>query len=116
MWLVTEHGFFSAVEDRGDPTKVWVRARAREHASTLVEMLRGMNHTASLHTSPRADYPVRVHCTKAAFAAWTSEQVHSIDYDNFKSMLGERRGHADRLLAACHEVWGVMRAHLQHRV
>jgi hypothetical protein len=30
MWIITEHGFFTFVTDRKDPSMVWLRARVRE--------------------------------------------------------------------------------------
>ena len=113
MWIVTGDGFYSAVEDRKDAAMVWVRTRSKQHANVLAEHLRGANEEASVHTTPRADYPFRVHCEKVAFAQWLGDQAEAIDYDNFKSMLHARRGHADKLLAAAHDVWSVMRLHLQ---
>jgi hypothetical protein len=103
MWIFTETGFVSAVEDRHNPQNVSVRARDKVSlvavsAATGEPILR----------SPDGDYPYRVFISKDAFAAWLADEASQIDYRNFKGRVFDTRGHE-----FAHElgrVWSVMLA------
>ena len=38
MWLVTKDGFYSVVQDRGDPDRLVVRGRWKKHLKVLKDL------------------------------------------------------------------------------
>jgi hypothetical protein len=102
MWIATEHGFYSAVENRNDKNTVMIRARVREDLEHLVKSL-------SLKTpvvdSPNADYPYRVTITKKDWGKFLSTAGTSIDYPNFKSRVGKHDREREHVY---HEVWATL--------
>lgn len=101
MWLLTTDGFFSAVEDRDDPTTVFVRARAREDARRLADVL-----DAAVIETPDADYRFRVHLAKVAWASYVADAAARIDYDNFKRAVAVRHGQERARVYG--EVWSTL--------
>lgn len=88
MWTATEHGYFSAVADRDDPTgpELWVRARALAD----LERLRSAGYeTGPITGMKHADYPYRVLMGRAEWARYLSDSVAAIDYPNFKERVHE---------------------------
>ncbi len=94
MWLITTIGFYSIVEKPWDIQggTLTVRARARED----LEALRGagLPELGEVKEDPAADYRFRAQAPRAAVARAVQAQVDAIDYDNFKSTVGKRQGHA----------------------
>jgi hypothetical protein len=56
MWLVTKDGFYSVVQDRGDPDRLVVRGRWKKHLKVLKDLLPG----SRILVTPEADYPYRM--------------------------------------------------------
>lgn len=101
MWTMTPDGFLSAVAHREDPSLVMVRARDEE---SLLRLARNLGRPADeVYSSCVSDYPYRLVVPKSEYAAWLSEQVMAMDYDNFKSAAHERRG--GRFTTFLHTVW-----------
>lgn len=89
----------SVVEASGDPSRLVVRARCREHLVPLVDAIGG-----EIEERPERDYLFRVVVDRRAFADWVRAQVLEIDYDNFKEAAVRRQPIRlwSRLL---HSVW-----------
>ena len=103
MWIFTETGFVSAVEDAKDTENVSVRARDK---ASLVAVSTATGQP--IRRSPDGDYPYRVFISKAAFASWLADEALGISYRNFKSRVHDTRGYE-----FAHElgrVWSVMLA------
>ncbi|MBP7867281.1 MAG: hypothetical protein KA419_15190 [Acidobacteria bacterium] len=96
MWIFTNRGFLSIVDDRHQKGNLLVRARRREHLETLFPG-RGIAET------PERDYRFRTSVPRAEVAETLRREVESVDYPNFKASLGNEAYHQ-----ACHEVWKVM--------
>lgn len=101
MWVLTADGFFSAVEDRDDHSRVFIRGRARGDAQRLADAL-----GATIMETPSADYRFRVRVSKAAWSSYVAACAGGIDYDNFKNAVATRQG--SRAGAVYGEVWGVL--------
>lgn len=91
MWIFTEFGFLSVVQDERDPLRLLVRARCE---ADLQSFVRTMEPTAGeplepAHT-PDADYAYRVSISRQAFARYMRAVVEAIDYPNFKGRVHER--------------------------
>lgn len=100
MWIATNFGWFSAVEDRDDEKRVYVRSRDLSQMEKL---------SVYLETKPKitknisADYRYRIHITKDELKILMSELIDTIDYDNFKNSVKDKRLHQ-----ALSDVWYIM--------
>lgn len=100
MWVVTTQGFYSVVAHRDDPDRVLVRARTRED----IEALRGQIPDLEPFEDPDADYRWRAVVERSAWARALAELGEAIDYDNFKSAVGDRQGRERARLYG--RIWG----------
>ncbi len=104
MWVMTEDGFFSAVEDRADDAAVFVRSRSKTDLESLLLAIIAPPGVVPV-ASPGADYEWRVRLSKedwARYVAWAAEDV---DYDNFKSRIGVVNPARAKTYSS---VWGVL--------
>ena len=101
MWLFTIDGFFSAVAHPDDPDTIVVRARDPEDARRLAQATDGR-----VVEPPQRDYRYRVHLPRSLWSAYVAEGAEAIDYPNFKSAVGQRRGGPRASLYS--GVWSVM--------
>lgn len=90
MWLCLNDGFVSIVQDRKDKNKLWARARSRKH---LREFIRPLGRKVEIQETPSGDYRHRVLLPRSAVSKLVAKHVESIDYDNFKKSVKERRLH-----------------------
>ena len=90
MWVMTTVGFYSVVEDREREGNVLVRARDRGDIDAIAARL----GDAEVLATPSRDYAFRVSVPRAAWADALRELAEEVDYDNFKSAVGARQGHA----------------------
>jgi len=58
MWILTVDGFYSAVQDKGDPARIMVRARQKRELETLLKRLDGEDLEILAWTG--SDYAYRV--------------------------------------------------------
>lgn len=96
MWIFTNKGFISMVENRDDKTTLMVRARNRKHLKALFP-------DAVITKTPSADYMFRAVIPKGEAATVIAMHVMGIDYDNYKNSIKENEYHL-----ACAGVWHVM--------
>ncbi len=88
MWLFTTQGFYSVVAHRDDPSRVIVRARAREDLEALKRQIPDMR----IFNDESADYRWRAVVTQTAWVAAAAVLAAGIDYPNFKAAVAERQG------------------------
>lgn len=103
MWIFSTVGFFSVVQKPDDP-QLTVRSRFAGDLDALRE--RFMPELDETVTTPDADYRYRARIPQPAFAAGLARIAEAIDYDNFKSAVGQRQGHARAHLYG--SVWSVL--------
>lgn len=96
MWIFTNRGFLSIVEDRQQNGCLLVRAREREHLAALFP-------GREIAETPGRDYRFRTSVPRSEVSETLRREVESIHYPNFKDSLGDAR-----YQQACHEVWKVM--------
>ena len=100
MWLITNFGFFSIVQKRGD-TDLTIRARVREDLETLrKKYLPGLGE---ITRSDATDYQYRATVSPADLALAMGTIVRDITYDNFKNCVAEKQGH--KRAHIYHNVW-----------
>ena len=101
MWVFTQDGFISAVDNGHVPGKLAVRARDKKSLELLAAIT-----TQEITQSKNSDYPYRVYVTKDEFTSFMVSHVDAIDYSNFKNRVYSTRG--SKFAHACSEVWSVM--------
>lgn len=98
MWIFTNKGLLSVVKDR-DSDRLLVRARQKGLLQKIAP------RPEEVFVDQFADYPHRVFMTRMEFIEAVYEEVHQIDYHNFKASV------ADPLLGDLYaRVWTVMSA------
>jgi hypothetical protein len=102
MWIFTKEGFLSTVAHRDKPDHLMVRARERSHLQGMIDFAKSYEPIVVSNTQD-ADYHWRCMVSRQAVAAFIAEQIHSIDYDNFKGSLADTDYHD-----ACVGVWQTM--------
>lgn len=102
MWLFTKHGFFSAVQHRGFPGIIHLRARFKGDIERLLDAY-GIVHEPT--ETPDADYRFRVDLAREEFEQIVLGEARDIDYPNFKAAAtGSEEWHNTLM-----DVWGVLR-------
>lgn len=108
MWIFTNRGFFSVVEDADDPTMFQVRARAKGDLENLKDMIPGLK---IVELGAHRDYPYRIFVERGAWAQVMTELTDDIDYTNFKDSVTAKQGNARHDVYM--QIWSVARK-LQH--
>ena len=107
MWILTQHGIASIVQDWDDPDKVWVRARNKKD----IEAIRDMNVAlvdAKVEHHPERDYEWRFQCSRHDFLIILVAVGQELDYDNFKNRATKTTPHNTRALYSAYN--GIMKA------
>ena len=104
MWVFTQDGFVSAVDNGQVEGKLTVRARDARSLSSLAEMC----DTKVAKSPPYHDYEYRVFVTREQFSEWLRLNVEFLDYPNFKNRVWDNLG--DTYHDACSDVWTAMLA------
>lgn len=102
MWLITNRGLLSVVQDFNDASTLIVRARQDGFLEELMEEA-GLDLKAWKDES--ADYPYRVKMSRHDFANILCNQVFEINYPNFKESVTDPK--LKRLLS---NVWSTLSA------
>ncbi len=103
MWVFTEAGFVSAVMHFSDNNVIVVRARESESLDGIAALA-----DAPITSTPKNDYPWRVHVPRATFQQWLATMAADMSYTNFKNRIHDTRGY--EFYSAFSEVWSVMHA------
>ena len=101
MWIFTQDGFISAVDNKEVSGKLTVRARDKRSLAMLAEFT-----DQDIKQVDRRDYPYRVHVTKEEFGDFLLGHVDNLDYPNFKDQVYAVRG--QQFASACGAVWAAM--------
>lgn len=102
MWVFTQDGFVSAVDNNEVPGKLTVRARDRASLQNLADLC----ETEICVSDWYRDYQYRTHVTKEQFGDWLMLNAQTLDYDNFKDRVHSTRG--DEWYHALGAVWVAM--------
>lgn len=101
MWIFTQDGFISAVDNGHVPGKLTVRSRDKQSLQLLADLTQ-----QDINQSMRSDYPYRVYVTREEFSNFLLAHVDSLDYPNFKNRVYDTRG--EEFADACGKVWAAM--------
>lgn len=102
MWTFTKDGFFSAVEDIKDHSRVVVRAREKADIVRLAKKIGVKPYKSGAY----ADYEYRLWAKKIDWAEYLAMSVTELDYPNFKDAMAKRFG--AKRMDQLHTVWAVM--------
>ena len=97
MWVFTNKGYISVVEDFSISGNLLVRSRNRGHLSALFP-------TAEILQTSDADYRYRTSVPRDEVANLMFNLTQGIDYTNFKKSIPDEEYHS-----ACASVWQIMR-------
>ena len=103
MWVFTQDGFISVVDNKQEPGKLTARARDEQSLQLLAELA-----GSEIHRSKNCDYPYRTFVTRDQLNEFMTAQIDSLDYRNFKSRVWQSRG--EKYHDACTDVWEAMLA------
>lgn len=104
MWMVTKDGFYSVVQDRGDPDRLVVRGRWKKHLKVLKDLLPG----SRILVTPEADYPYRMFVSREDWEKVLKVvAVDGIDYPNFKNEAHSRHGF-EGWASILNEIWSLV--------
>jgi hypothetical protein len=103
MWFVTNFGFFSVVQKKGDDI-LTVRARARGDLEALKE--RYVSKLGHILKGEGTDYQYRARVSREDLAKAMGKIIMDIDYSNFKDSVAEKQGHKRARIYG--EVWGTL--------
>lgn len=101
MWVFTQTGFVSAVQNRHNPDYLVVRGRDRQSLQELADVC-----AVEIKFMTGSDYPYRVFVSKEDFRSWMNDQIDFLDYDNFKNQVAITRG--KDFAHALGSVWSTM--------
>jgi hypothetical protein len=101
MWVFTQDGFISVVDNKHVPGKLTARARDRQSLALLADIA-----GSEIVQTAKTDYPYRTYVTREQYIEFLTANVDSLDYGNFKDRVWTTRG--DRWHDACARVWGAM--------
>jgi hypothetical protein len=101
MWIFTQDGFISAVNNKEAADKITVRARDKQSLALISEIV----NQEIIQVNGR-DYPYRVYATKEQLSEFLQAQVDVLDYGNFKDQVKVVRG--QEFASACGAVWEAM--------
>jgi len=101
MWVFSQDGFISAVDNGAKPGYLAVRARDRQSLVPLSELAE-----AEIEFTPNRDYQYRVYVTRAMFQDFMNLSIETLDYGNFKDRLKVSRG--SKFAYAAGSVWATM--------
>lgn len=101
MWVFSQDGFVSVVDNKVKPGYLAVRARDRQSLIVIAEMT-----NSEIEFTPMRDYQYRVYATPEQVKEFMTAQIEMIDYGNFKDRLTDSRGWEFHHAAS--QVWSVM--------
>jgi|694.fasta_scaffold76474_6 hypothetical protein len=101
MWVFSQDGFISAVDNGAKPGYLAVRARDRKSLVPLSELAE-----SEIEFTPSRDYQYRVYVTREMFQDFMQLSIETLDYKNFKDRLKVSRG--SKFAQAAGTVWATM--------
>lgn len=107
MWLMTDMGMYSIVQHNDQPDMFLVRARNRQHLEKLKDQFSELSGI-EIHSTPNADYPVRMFVPKVKTAVVFARMLLDVDYGNFKNHVFDIGGD-ESYLHFLHTVWALSR-------
>lgn len=109
MWVMTQNGFVSAVQDEKDQSLLKIRARDKISLQSVLDHLTAAGSDVSrikIVTGAGTDYRWRIRIPRDLFSVYLLTVADEIDYDNFKNRVTKTRG--KKFHDALMDVWVAM--------
>lgn len=106
MWLMTQHGFYSIVQNSQTEGEYFIRARVKRDLENLSQL---MGWKKKVLRWASADYRYRLIVSREEMLAATARIAEAIDYSNFKGRIHQLPDQEDKSLAYG-RVWATMEA------
>lgn len=109
MWVMTQNGFVSAVQDEKDKGILKIRARDKISLQSMLDHLSAAGENVSelkIVTGAGTDYRWRVLLPRDMFSTFLLSVADEIDYGNFKNRITKTRG--KKFHDALMDVWVAM--------
>lgn len=103
MWVFTQTGFISVVDNNQREGYLTARSRDRQSLNTLREIA-----DSPIEFTPMRDYQYRTFVKREHLTEFLTQQVETLNYGNFKDQIWDTRG--DDFHHACGDVWVAMNA------
>ena len=100
MWFITNFGFFSIVQKRGD-SDLTIRSRVKRDLESLREKY--LPRLGEIKKSDVTDYRYRAKVSPADLAEGMGKMIRDISYDNFKNCVAEKQG--SKRAHIYHKIW-----------
>ena len=101
MWVFTQDGFISVVDNHQRKGFLTARSRDRQSLIAIAEIA-----DCEIEFTPMRDYQYRTFVTREQYSEWLALQSEMLDYGNFKDQVHKTLG--DTFYHACGEVWHAM--------
>jgi len=83
MWIFTVDGYYSAVEDKDDPSRIMVRSRQESDLKNLIKRLD--REDLDLLVSTDSDYAFRIFIPRELWISYLESSGQELNYTNFKA-------------------------------
>ena len=101
MWIFTLDGFFSAVQDKDDASRIMVRSRIKEDLANILVRLETQD--TKILEWIGSDYAYRVFIPRAEWRRYLEMMSDGLDYTNFKNAAVDYQDHERS--RAYYDIW-----------
>ena len=113
MWIYSTKGFYSIVQNRGNPGQVIIRARLKKDIDNLKHMFDSLKlRTTKIAVSSRTDYRYRFTADRMDWISVMTRLMLDVHYPNFKDAVyrSESGDLRDKREEAYLRIWTLMRS------
>jgi hypothetical protein len=103
MWLMTQHGLYSVVEDV-DPAYLKIRARRKQDLDNLSELV---PFKVEIHDSEAADYRYSVRLKRGSARRLLSATFDHINYPNFREAITKTPDQREKIFSY-RQIWSTL--------
>jgi hypothetical protein len=101
MWIFTNKGFISVVEDKKDKNRMLVRARGKGHIDAIFPGAKVLKDAGT-------DYQYRTFLPRSEVVRVLAREINGIDYPNYKDSIPQDDASGRKYHKACENVWFLM--------
>ena len=103
MWLMTQHGFFSVVEDK-DPAYLLIRARKKEDLENLSNLV---TFKAEVVGSEATDYRYSICLKRGSARRLLAATFDQINYPNFRDAISKTPDQREKIFSY-RQIWSTL--------
>lgn len=103
MWLMTQHGLYSVIED-DDPAYLRIRARRRQDLENLANLV---TFKVEVHDSKAADYRYSIRLKRGSARRLLAATFDHIDYPNFRDAITKTPDQREKIFSY-RQIWSTL--------